>query len=151
MTYYFPLDLAIIHHNDIIKKSGGMAGIKNVGLLESVLFHIQNDDYYPTFEDKITQLVFGVAKNHAFLDGNKRSSIVLGSLFLSLNGYDRYTVKRFINEMETLVLVTVINEITKDDLAEFIALIINDLPYPEELQIKLVKALEVYNAEFNPD
>ena len=50
--------------------------------------HIQNDDYYPALEDKLTHLVFALAKFHCFTDGNKRSAIALGAYFLELNGYD---------------------------------------------------------------
>lgn len=44
-------------HNMVILKSGGLSGIKDIGQLDSILAHIQNPDYYPTFADKITHLV----------------------------------------------------------------------------------------------
>lgn len=48
----YPTAPAIIDiHNSVIKKSGGLAGVKDIGQLESVLAHIQNPDYYPTFFD----------------------------------------------------------------------------------------------------
>lgn len=151
MTQYFQINHALETHNLIIKKSGGMQGIKDIGLLESVLSFIQNDDYYPTFEEKIGHLVFAVAKNHAFLDGNKRSSIALGSLFLKINGYPDFIVDNFMEKMETVVLVTVINKITKEDLIEIIALIINDLPYTDEINIKLATAVSYYNDNYTDE
>lgn len=151
MTQYFQINHALETHNLIIKKSGGMQGIKDIGLLESVLFFIQNNDYYPTFEEKIGHLVFAVAKNHAFLDGNKRSSIALGSLFLKINGYPDFIVDNFMEKMETVVLVTVINKITKEDLIEIIALIINDLPYTDEINIKLATAVSYYNDNYTDE
>ena len=151
MTQYFQINHALETHNLIIKKSGGMQGIKDIGLLESVLSFIQNDDYYPTFEEKIGHLVFAVAKNHAFLDGNKRSSIALGSLFLKINGYPDFIVDNFMEKMETVVLVTVINKITKGDLIEIIALIINDLPYTDEINIKLATAVSYYNDNYTDE
>ncbi|MGO3468453.1 MAG: type II toxin-antitoxin system death-on-curing family toxin [Weissella hellenica] len=151
MTQYFQINHALETHNLIIKKSGGMQGIKDIGLLESVLSFIQNNDYYPTFEEKIGHLVFAVAKNHAFLDGNKRSSIALGSLFLKINGYPDFIVDNFMEKMETVVLVTVINKITKEDLIEIIALIINDLPYTDEINIKLATAVSYYNDNYTDE
>ena len=49
--FYFDVYYAIELHDWIIDKSGGLAGINNLGLLESPLEHIQNDLYYPEFED----------------------------------------------------------------------------------------------------
>lgn len=89
ITYhYFTAEHAIKEHQYIIEQSGGLPGIKNVGMLESVLHHIQDDRFYPELIDKITHLVFGINKNHAFNDGNKRASIALSSFFLELNGHD---------------------------------------------------------------
>lgn len=78
---YFTRTYAIKTHDFIIDISGGAHGVNDIGLLESVLDHIQNDLYYPELEDKLTHLVFSVNKNHAFSDGNKRSSIALGAYF----------------------------------------------------------------------
>jgi len=82
--FYFTISYAIKTHDKIIEISGGSTGIKDLGNLESPLSHIQNDDYYPDLEDKITHLVFSINKNHAFTDGNKRTSIALGGFFLEL-------------------------------------------------------------------
>ena len=95
---YFDIGHAISTHDFIINESGGSHGVKDLGLLESVLDHIQNDFYYPEFEAKVTHLVFSVNRNHAFSDGNKRSSIALGAYFLELNDLE-YCVDRFIIEM----------------------------------------------------
>jgi len=73
----------------------------------------------------------------------------LGALFLKINGYDRHVVDIFLKEMENIVLITVIKKITKDELSEIIALLINELPYPEPLQLKIIEALEYYNDNFN--
>ena len=48
----YPTASAIVDiHNYVIEKSGGLAGVKDIGQLESILAHIQNPDYYPTFFD----------------------------------------------------------------------------------------------------
>lgn len=75
---YLSLEQAIEVHRKTVEVSGGGAlGHLELGKLESVLDHIQNDDYYPTFEEKLTHLFFCACKFHCFQDGNKRIAISL--------------------------------------------------------------------------
>jgi death-on-curing protein len=76
-----------IHRKTVEVSGGGDDGILDIGKLESVLDHIQNDDYYPDFVDKLTHLFFCSNKFHCFSDGNKRIAIALGAHFLLINGY----------------------------------------------------------------
>lgn len=132
MINYITLEIAYKEHEKIINKTGGLQGVRNK-LLDSVLEHIQNDSYYPYFEDKLCHLVFSVAENHSFQDGNKRSSIILGSLFLKINCYPDEVISDFIQKMEALVLMLVEKEICKDDLNGYIYFIINQEEMPEKL------------------
>ncbi|OFL15557.1 type II toxin-antitoxin system death-on-curing family toxin [Aerococcus loyolae] len=109
------MDFAINIHDYVIDEIGGLKGIKDYGQLESVLIHIQNDDYYPSFLDKLTHLVFSLVKFHMFNDGNKRTAISLGGYFMNLNHYT-YAVDDFIIEMEDIVVKVAENSISKDDL-----------------------------------
>lgn len=85
---YLTLDQAKITHNKTIQYSGGGTyEALDVGKLDSVLQHIQNDDYYPSFVDKLTHLFFCTCQFHCFADGNKRLAITLSVQFLLLNGY----------------------------------------------------------------
>lgn len=84
---YFDIEHAIRVHDWIIEKTGGLHGIRDQGVLESALEHIQNDWYYPGFVDKLSHLFFAINKFHAFSDGNKRSSIALSTYFLEINGF----------------------------------------------------------------
>lgn len=137
---YFTAEYAIKVHDKIIEISGGASGIKDLGNLESPLEHIQNDDYYPDFEDKITHLVFSINKNHAFTDGNKRSSIALGAFFLELNGLDSM-VSKFIIEMENIAVCVADNKIDKNLLFEIITSLIYEEDYSEELKLKIIESL----------
>lgn len=137
--FYFDVPHAIHTHDWIIENSGGLPGIKNIGQLESPLIHIQNDIYYPQMEDKLTHLVFTINKNHAFNDGNKRSSIALGAYFLELNGYD-YIIRRFVTAMENIVVWVADNVIHKDLLLEIITSILYEDDYSEVLKLKLIAA-----------
>lgn len=141
MINYLTLEVAYNEHQKIIDKTGGLSGIRNERL-GSVLEHIQNDSYYPLFEDKLCHLVFSVAENHSFQDGNKRSSIILGSLFLKINGYSDEIISAFIQNMEAIVLMLVEKEICKDDLNGYIYFIINQEEMPEELSEPLEARLK---------
>ena len=113
-----------------------------LAIIDSPLHHIQNDDYYPTFEEKITHLIFSFNKFHAFNDGNKRTSIAMGAFFLEVNGLDVFTNK-FIIEMENIAVTVADNLIGKDLLQEIITAIINDIDYSDELKLKIINALSL--------
>jgi len=76
-----------VHQKTVEVSGGGILGQLDLGRLESVLQHIQNDDYYPTFASKLTHLFFCTCMFHCFQDGNKRIAISLSAQFLILNGY----------------------------------------------------------------
>lgn len=136
---YLSIEYAVKEHDYIIKNSGGSIGINDIGLLASVLDHIQNDLYYPRFEDKLTHLVFSINKNHAFTDGNKRSSIVMGAYFLEINGLS-YCVNRFIIGMENISVDVADNRIDKELLGEIVYSFINEDDFSEALKLKIIEA-----------
>lgn len=142
MAYlFFDSDYAIRVHDKILEVSGGLPGIINRGNLESLLVHIENDDYYPTFEDKLTHLVFAVNKGHCFQDANKRTSIALGAFLLEVNGLDIF-VSKFIIEMENIAVAVADDIIDKDLLREIISSLINEEEYNEELKLKIISTLQ---------
>ena len=147
LILYFDIEHAVAVHDWIIEHSGGLSGVKDLGPLESVLAHIQNDLYYPTFKEKLNHLVFAINKFHAFNDGNKRASLSLGAYFLTLNGYD-YCVKNFVLEMENIVVWLAKNEVSKELLLKLITSLIMDDEYPEALKLELWEALEENKASF---
>jgi death-on-curing protein len=85
---YLTLEQAIdTHEKTVAVSGGGSLGHLDVGKLGAVLDHIQNDDYYATFAEKLTHLLFSACKFHCFVDGNKRIAIVLCAQMLLYNGY----------------------------------------------------------------
>lgn len=137
--FYFDSAHAIQVHDEIIEKSGGFKGIKDIGNLESVLELIQNDSYYPSLESKLCHLCYSINKNHAFNDGNKRSSILLSAYFLEINGFD-FIINRFISEMENIAVDVADNRIDKDLLFEILVSLIYEDDYSEELKLKIFLA-----------
>jgi death-on-curing protein len=140
LILYFDVKHAVGVHDWIIDTTGGLHGVIDEGRIESVLEHIRNDDYYPTFEVKMTHLVFSINKNHAFNDGNKRSSLSLGAYFLELNGYD-YCVQKFVAEMENVVVWVAEGVVSKELLEKLIVSVVMDDEYPESLKIELLNAV----------
>ncbi len=141
---FFTSDYAIKIHDKIIELSGGKTGIKDYGNIDSPLTHVQNDDYYPTFEDKLTHLIFSFNKFHAFNDGNKRTSVAIGAFFLEVNGLEVF-VDKFIIEMENIAVTVADNMIDKELLSEIINSLINEEDYSEQLKLKIINALQQVN------
>lgn len=129
-----------IHSNTIDISGGGEKGIIDIGRLQSVLFHIQNDDYYPNFADKLTHLFFCICNFHAFIDGNKRLAITLSAQFMILNGYG-LLVGYFINEMENISYHVAAGNIDKDLLHELFVSILNGTYDDEEIKLKIYNAI----------
>ncbi len=140
LTLYFNAQHAVDVHDWIIEHSGGLPGLKDLGQLESVLQHIQNDDYYPTFDVKLTHLIFAINKFHAFNDGNKRSSLTLGAYFLTLNGYD-YCVPPYVLQMENIVVAVADGSINKDLLHRVVVSLIEDDDFADGLKLDLLQAM----------
>lgn len=138
---YFDVNHAVHTHEKILQVSGGLPGIIDQGRLESILVHIQNDDYYPTFEGKLTHIVYAINKDHCFQDGNKRTSIALGAFFLEINGLD-VIVSKFIIDMENIAVAVADNLIDKEMLGEVILSILTEEDYSEELKLRIISCLD---------
>jgi death on curing protein len=138
---YIDIDRAKSIHRETIKVSGGgEEGYINLGALESVLIHIQNDDYYPTLEEKLNHLVFSVNKRHCFIDGNKRLSITLGADFLLINGYFKI-VGKFIVEMENISYHVASGKISKELLQKIVTSLISEIDFSENLKLEIFIAI----------
>jgi len=79
-------------HDLLLALHGGMAGLRDEGLLESALARAQQIWNYgsPDRVEMATAYTAGIVRNHPFFDGNKRAGFVTGILFLELNGF-RFT------------------------------------------------------------
>ena len=89
---YITLDVIIAIHDDLIERYGGSFGIRDLGLIQSAISRPQatfgGEDLYPTMLDKAAALFHSLLFNHAFVDGNKRTSITTTARFLFTNGYE---------------------------------------------------------------
>ena len=91
MKRWIWLDAAdvVAYHAEQIVEHGGSAGLRDQGLLESALARTRNQASYgePSAFDLAAAYAFGIAKNHPFVDGNKRVALVTSVTFLELNGW----------------------------------------------------------------
>lgn len=138
---YLTLEQAIVVHARTIDASGGGThGQLDVGKLESVLEHIQNDDYYPTFDKKLTHLFFCACKFHCFEDGNKRIAITLCAQMLLLNGYMR-NVTAFMIESENISYHVAAGKISKDLLGDWMLAVLTGQVDDESLKLRIFNAI----------
>lgn len=79
----------LLLHDESIAEHGGAAGIRDEGLLESALARPLNLVAYgdPDWAELAASYGVGLAKNHPFVDGNKRAAFLAVGLFLALNGH----------------------------------------------------------------
>ena len=81
-------DLYVLH-NQLLARFGGLEGIRDEGLLESALHRpVQKFQYAPksTLAELAASYSYGIARNHPFFDGNKRSALLAAIVFLEING-----------------------------------------------------------------
>ena len=103
-----------LHHQQI-KRFGGSYGLRDMGLLESAIARAENKAAYDevaTAAVIAASLGWGLIKNHAFIDGNKRIGLVSMVVFLRLNGY-AFSVPE--QEQVMMVLRAAASEISEDE------------------------------------
>ncbi len=76
-------------HDEQLAEHGGLAGLRDANALESAIARAQQLAHYgaPDVADLAAAYGFGIARNHPFSDGNKRTAFVAVELFLALNGH----------------------------------------------------------------
>jgi death-on-curing protein len=105
----------------LIAQSGGMAGIRDPGLLDSAAAQPQmtygGSDCYATIAEKASALGFSLIKNHAFMDGNKRIGHAAMEAFLILNGFE---IVAPVDEQESLILDVAAGAKRRDELTDWL-------------------------------
>ena len=139
---YITIEDAIkLHQQTIINSGGGAMGHFDLGRLESVLQNIQNNEYYPSFADKISHLFFCVCEFHCFEDGNKRLAITLSAQFLLINGY-MSVAKTFFTIMENISYHVAAGKISKELLLRIINEVLKGTyEENEELRVEILNAI----------
>ena len=94
-------DEVIKLHAKLIALTGGISGVRDVGLLESAVLGcfqtFGGEELYPTATEKAARMAYAVCKNHPFIDGNKRTAVVAMLVILLVNDiFLLYTQKELI-------------------------------------------------------
>lgn len=108
-------------HSQLISETGGIDGIRDEGLLDSALSapfqSFGGIDAFPSIQQKAARLGYGLVKNHAFIDGNKRIGTHAMLVFLALNRIELdYTQE----ELSDTILKVAADEYSFHDLLEWI-------------------------------
>jgi death-on-curing protein len=112
-------DVLLAAHDEQLQEHGGATGIRDAGLFESALAGPQNLAAYgePDAAALAASYAFGLAKNHAFVDSNKRIALVALDLFLELNGF-----VLAVDDAQCVIAILSLasGAFSEDDLAEWI-------------------------------
>jgi len=112
------LDVAKAAHHEQLAEHGGGEGVRDVGLLESAMARPQQLAHYgePDVAALAAAYAFGIARNHPFVDGNKRTAAVVSESFLVLNGAMLQATDA---ELVVAFLALAAGELTEDELADW--------------------------------
>ena len=110
--------VALAAHAEQLAEHGGAAGVRDFNMLESAMARPLNLIAYgdPDAADLAAAYAFGIARNHPFVDGNKRTAAVVSETFLVLNGL---TLNCSDVEMVVAFLALAAGEMSVDDLADW--------------------------------
>lgn len=129
-----------VYQKTIEKSGGGLSGMRDQEGILTILEFIKNDNYYPSFADKLTYLVFRICSGHFFEDGNKRIAITLGVYFLFNNGYT-WEACTFMKELEAIVYHVAASNIDRSLFHRIITCFLERRERDEHLKIDIMKAI----------
>jgi death on curing protein len=111
----------LLLHEESLSEFGGARGLRDEGLLESALARPQNIHAYnpaASVAELAASYGYGVAKNHAFVDGNKRAAFLCIGLFLAINGHR--LIASQVDAIKTMLAIAA-GTMTEEELAQWIA------------------------------
>ena len=118
---YLTIEEVLRLHDRVIERTGGSAGVRDRGALESAVAQPQmtfsGDDLYPTLPEKAATLCFSLAMNHPFVDGNKRTAHAAMEVFLILNGFE---IRSSVDDQEAMMLSLATGILKREGLTEWL-------------------------------
>ncbi len=118
---YLTLGEIIALHRRIIAQSGGSPGVPDLAAIESEVSRprvsVGGADAYPSILEKAAALGFSLARNHGFVDGNKRIAHAAMEVFLVVNGME---LNASVDEQERFMLALAAGEISREALIEWL-------------------------------
>jgi death-on-curing protein len=112
-----PIVLAI--HDEQLVEHGGAGGVRDIALLESALHRPVNKSNYESAElpELAASYAYGIARNHPFVDGNKRTALLTMYTFLGVNGVDLVVAEA---DAAAMILSLAAGEVSEESLARWI-------------------------------
>lgn len=112
-------DVVLALHDEQIAEHGGLSGLRDAALLESALAPPLNLTAYsdPDTADLAAAYAFGLARNHPFADGNKRSAAVVALAFLLLNDTDFQISEA---GLVVMILALAAGDLSEDEVARWL-------------------------------
>ena len=112
------LDVAVAAHAEQLAEHGGGEGVRDMRLLESAMARPQNLASYgkPDIANLTAAFAFGIARNHPFVDGNKRTAAVVSETFLALNGWSLAASDA---ELVVAFLALAAGELSEEEMADW--------------------------------
>ena len=112
-------EVAEAAHGEQLAEHGGPAGVRDAGTLDSAMMRPRNLALYgePDFAALAAAYGFGIARNHPFVDGNKRTAAVVMETFLMLNGYALTATDA---ELVVAIQALAAGELSEDELADWL-------------------------------
>lgn len=118
---WITVEQVIAVHTYLIKETGGMDGIRDKAGLEAAiaapLQSFDGLDLFPSLLEKIARIGYGLAANHAFLDGNKRIGAMVTQLLLQWNGYPLFLQE---DELADMFIAIAAGNATEKDLLHWL-------------------------------
>lgn len=121
MIRYLSLEEVLELHRLVLRQSGGLEGVRDLGGLESAVAQPQmtfdGQDLYPCLPTKAAALGFSLIRNHPFVDGNKRIGHLAMEMFLVLNGHE---LDAGVDEQERIILGLAAGEVNREEFAGWV-------------------------------
>ena len=117
--FWLTRQIIVAIHDEQLAIHGGAAGLRDEGLLESALDRPRNRWAYEQAElaELAAAYAFGIARNHPFVDGNKRTSLLALYTFLGVNGIDFVVAEA---DAAAMILALAAGEVSEESLARWI-------------------------------
>lgn len=117
---WLTVEMIVAIHDEQLAIHGGPSGIRDAGMLESALDRPRNKWAYENAElpELAAAYGYGIAKNHPFVDGNKRTSLLAVYTFLGINGIDFIVPEA---EAAAMILALAAGEVSEESLTRWIA------------------------------
>ena len=118
---YLTVEEVLELHARLLEQFGGSEGLRDPGALDSAVeqprMTFRGEDLYPTVAEKAAILSFSLARNHPFVDGNKRTAHAAMEVFLVLNSYE---IEASVDEQERVFLSLAAGEVKREEFTDWV-------------------------------